>query len=78
MSRQIALRLADDLVEFIDQEVRDGHAGSRAEVVAHALEQERRRELALRDAAIYARQGEDPDLVALAEYAAQTSRDDLD
>jgi hypothetical protein len=36
-----------------------------------------RKSLALRDAAIYARQGEDPDLVALAEYAAQTSPDDL-
>ncbi len=75
MSRQIAVRLPDDLVEFVDRLVRNGTAGSRAVVVTRALERERRRTVAARDAAILARLGADPDMRGLAEFAAGTSLD---
>lgn len=78
MSKQIAVRLPDDLVEFIDRLVADGAARSRAVVVARAVDRERRREAAARDAAILARAGTDPDLDGLAAYAARTRLDDLD
>lgn len=71
------MRLPNDLVEFMDQRVEQGHAASRAAVVAHALDRERRLEIAARDAAILAKTGPDPDLDGLAEFAARTSLDDL-
>ncbi len=77
MSRQIAVRLADDLVEFIDRLVDDGQASSRAVVVARALDRERRRAIAAQDAAILSRARRDPGLDRLAEYAARTALDDL-
>lgn len=77
MSKQIAVRLPDDIVDFIDQLVHDGDAGSRAIVVARAIDRERRRAIAARDAAILAGAGTDPDLDSLAEYAARTPLDDL-
>lgn len=77
MTRQIAVRLAEDLVEFIDQLVADNLASSRAVVVARALERERRRQIAARDAAILSAAGTDADLDRLAEFAARTSLDDL-
>lgn len=70
MSKQIAVRLPDDLVAFLDRLVRDGQVSSRAAVVSRALERERRRETAARDAAILAQTDEDPDLDSLAEYVA--------
>lgn len=78
MTRQIAVRLPDDLVEFIDEHVEHGEATSRAGVVAHALERQRRQEIAARDAAILARADGDADLDGLADYAARTPMDDLD
>jgi Arc/MetJ-type ribon-helix-helix transcriptional regulator len=79
VSTQIAVRLPEELVEFIDRLVADGRAPSRAAVVSQALQRERRRELAARDAAILAGVTEnDDDLDALAEYAARTPLDDLD
>jgi Arc/MetJ-type ribon-helix-helix transcriptional regulator len=78
MSKQIAVRLPDDMVAFIDDLVAGGAAGSRAEVVAGALQRERRRQVAAKDAAILARAGTDHDLDRLAGYAAQVSFDDLD
>ena len=78
MSTQIAVRLPDDLVAFVDDLVRHGDATSRAAVVSRALERERRRRVAERDAAILASAGPDTDLDRLAEYAAATSMDDLD
>jgi Arc/MetJ-type ribon-helix-helix transcriptional regulator len=78
MSKQIAVRLADDLVEFLDQAVHDGRGRSRADVVSQAVERERRREIAERDAAILARpRPDESDLDALAEYAAKVPMDDL-
>jgi Arc/MetJ-type ribon-helix-helix transcriptional regulator len=78
MSKQIAVRLPDDLVEFIDQLVEHGAASSRAAVVAQAVDRERRREIAARDAAILARSPGDPDVDSLAQYAARIPMDDLD
>lgn len=78
MSAQIAVRLPEELVEFIDRLVADGRASSRAAVVSQALQRERRRELAARDAAILAVNGDDDDLDVLAEHAARTPFDDLD
>jgi Arc/MetJ-type ribon-helix-helix transcriptional regulator len=54
MSTQIAVRLPDDLVAFVDGQVQAGEVPSRAAFVARALERERRRLTAERDAAIYA------------------------
>lgn len=79
MSKQIAVRLPDEIVDFIDSLVAQGLASSRAAVVGRALERERRREIAVRDAAILAAVGrrDDNDLDALAAYAAQVPLDDL-
>jgi Arc/MetJ-type ribon-helix-helix transcriptional regulator len=70
MSKQIAVRLADDLVEFVDEVVGSGREPSRAAVVTTALERERRRATAARDVEILATTGPDPDLAGLAEFAA--------
>jgi len=68
MSTQIAVRLPDDTVAFLDRLVAEKKAASRAEIIARALERERRREMAARDAAILAESGEDPDLAGLIRY----------
>jgi Arc/MetJ-type ribon-helix-helix transcriptional regulator len=52
MTTQIAVRLPDDIVEFLDQLVAQGHAKSSAAAVTGALEQDRRRRMAEHDAAI--------------------------
>lgn len=70
MSKQIAVRLPDELVEFLDELIESGAERSRAAVVTRALERERRRRLAERDAAILKRTGADPELAGLAGYAA--------
>ena len=71
MSTQIAVRLPDDTVAFLDRLVREKKAGSRAEIIERALERERRREIAARDAAILAESGEDPDLAGLIRHMTQ-------
>jgi Arc/MetJ-type ribon-helix-helix transcriptional regulator len=68
VSTQIAVRLPDDTVAFLDRLVREKKAASRAEIIERALERERRREMAARDAAILAESGEDPDLAGLIRY----------
>jgi Arc/MetJ-type ribon-helix-helix transcriptional regulator len=75
MSKQIAVRLPDDLVDFVDEVVDSGTERSRATFVARALERERRRLTAARDAEILASAGPDPDLHKLAEYAAGLGHD---
>lgn len=76
MSKQIAVRLPDDIVDFVDGLVAEGVAPSRAGVVHRALERERRRAVAARDAAILAGGADDPDdLQRLAEYAAGSPLD---
>jgi Arc/MetJ-type ribon-helix-helix transcriptional regulator len=69
MSTQITVRLPDVLVSYIDAEVTAGEATSRAAVVARAVERDRRRRIAERDAAVYARVGDDPDLAAFTRHA---------
>jgi Arc/MetJ-type ribon-helix-helix transcriptional regulator len=78
MSKQITVRLPDELVDFMDQLVGDNKAASRASVVARAMERERRRELAARDLAILTEHGDYPDLDVLAGAAAGTVLSDLD
>jgi Arc/MetJ-type ribon-helix-helix transcriptional regulator len=68
MSKQIAVRLSDELVDFVDVLVESGAGRSRAAVVTKALERERRRMLAARDAEILASEGPDPDLAQLAAH----------
>lgn len=75
MSKQIAVRLPDDIVEFVDGLVSDGEATSRAMVVNRALERERRRAIAVRDAAILAGADDDPDMQRLAEHVVSASLD---
>lgn len=72
MSKQIAVRLPEDLVDFVDDQVKEGRARSRADVVTTALARERRRERAARDLAILNadRNSDDPDgLDELARFA---------
>lgn len=52
MSTQIAVRLPDDLVAFLDASVKSGVAPSRAALVARAVEREMRRQRAEGDVAI--------------------------
>jgi len=77
MSTQIAVRLADDVVEFIDELVRRGEAKSRAAVVSRALDRDRRRRVAERDATILSREAADTEMDELAQFAATTPMDDL-
>jgi|SRR5271154_221754 Arc/MetJ-type ribon-helix-helix transcriptional regulator len=67
VSTQIVVRLPDETVAFLDWLVAEKKAASRAEIIARALERERRREMAARDAAILAESGEDPDLAGLVQ-----------
>ena len=70
MSKQIAIRLSDELVAFVDKIVESGRERSRAAVVTRALEREQRRMVAARDAEILAATGPDPEIEGLADYAA--------
>ena len=70
MSKQIAVRLPNELVDFVDEIVASGAERSRAAVVTSALKRERGRAVAARDAQILARSGHDPELAGLAEHAA--------
>jgi Arc/MetJ-type ribon-helix-helix transcriptional regulator len=78
MSKQIAVRLPDELVDYIDRVVAAGAASSRAAVVVAAIDRDRRRQRAERDAAILAAEAADGDLDELAEYQAQVPMPDLD
>jgi len=75
MTKQIAVRLPDELVSFIDSVVQEGGAASRADLVFRALERERRRFLAERDIALLT--GGAPDDLDGIEGAA-APLDDLD
>lgn len=52
MSIQIALRLPETVVEYIDAQVEAGRAKSRSDVVARFVERDRRRERAASDVEI--------------------------
>lgn len=75
MSRQIAVRLPEEIVEFVDELVSEGKASSRAAVVSRALERERRRALAAREVEILIESGDYPDMDGLAEHVAQSPVD---
>ncbi|MBH5143501.1 hypothetical protein [Rhodococcus erythropolis] len=49
MSTQIAVRLPEEIVAFLDSECSGGHAKSLAQVALRALERAQRRQLAGRD-----------------------------
>jgi Arc/MetJ-type ribon-helix-helix transcriptional regulator len=74
VSTQIAVRLPDELVAFLDSEVAAGEAPSRAAIVARALERERRRRAAEADARVLTA-SPDRDLDALAVWSASRSVD---
>lgn len=71
MTTQIAVRLPDDLVDFLDKTVSQGGAPSRAAIVTEALEAERRRQAAINDARLLAESGTEDDLDDLVAWSAQ-------
>lgn len=71
MSKQIAVRLPDDIVDFMDDLVAKGDEASRATIVLRALKRERRRLGTLRDIEILKRLGPDEDMDVLAAYSAR-------
>lgn len=75
MSKQIAVRLPEEIVDFVDGLVSEGKARSRAVVVGRALERERRRAMAARDVAILSGSDGDPDMDRLAEHVVRTPLD---
>jgi len=68
MSTQIAVRLPDELVAFLDRTVASGQAPSRAAIVASAVEREMRRLLAERDAHLLREHGGADDLDDLVQW----------
>jgi Arc/MetJ-type ribon-helix-helix transcriptional regulator len=68
MSTQIAIRLPDEMVAFLDKAVAEGKAASRAALVGVALEREMRRQAAESDAAILREQGTADELDALVTW----------
>ena len=76
MSTQIAVRLPDEMVAFLDHAVASGTAPSRAALVASALEREMRRLAAVRDAEILGELGAADDLDPLVAWSA--SRVDME
>jgi predicted transcriptional regulator len=69
MSKQIAVRLPDELVAFVDG-LAEREDVSRAAIVTRALERERRRAVAARDVEILTSHGSAGDLHELAEHLA--------
>ena len=79
MTKQIAVRLPDELVDYIDSAVRSGQARSRADLVSRALDRERRQAMAERDVEILRSASADRDeFDGLAEYAVRQPLDHLD
>ncbi len=70
MSTQIAIRLPDEMVAFLDRTVASGRAPSRAAIVASAVEREMRRLLAEQDARMLAEHGSADDLDDVVRWAA--------
>ena len=75
MTKQITVRLPDDIVSFIDHMVEEGDASSRAAVVSRAVARERRRDLAEQDARILSKSASDDDLDDLAKYVVRMPPD---
>jgi len=71
MSTQIAVRLPDDVVAYLDRAVAEGRAPSRAALVTRALERQMRADAARTDAAILTETGADDDLDDLVAWSSQ-------
>ncbi len=78
MSTSVPVRLNDDELSTLDELVRQGLAANRSDAIKRAIDRDRRRLAALRDAEIYAQQGEDGDLTEFTAAAAATPLTDLD
>ena len=68
MTKQIAVRLPEELVEFVDTLVAEGMASSRAVVIARALTHEQRRIRIAKDVAILSGSYVTDDFDELANY----------
>lgn len=68
VSTQVAVRLPDEMVAFLDRAVASGKAPSRAALVAAALEREMRRQAAERDAQLLLETGAADDLDDLVQW----------
>lgn len=69
MSTQIAVRLPDEMVAFLDRAVASGAAPSRAAVVAAAVEREMRRLAAEHDAHVLREHGAVDELDDLVQWS---------
>ncbi len=69
MSTQIAVRLPDEMVAFLDRTVATGKAPSRAAFVAAAVEREMRRQAAEQDAQVLRERGPADDLDELVNWS---------
>lgn len=69
MTTQIAVRLPDEMVRFLDRSVASGKASSRAALVAVALEREMRLQAAQQDAQVLKKQGTADDLDELVAWS---------
>ncbi|WP_151526835.1 hypothetical protein [Serinicoccus kebangsaanensis] len=69
MTIQIAVRLPEDVVRFLDLSVASGRAASRAALVTRALEREMRRQAALRDVEVLTEHGPGDDLDELVSWS---------
>lgn len=74
MSTQIAVRLPDDVVKFLDAAVASGRVPSRAALVTSAVEREMRRQAADQDAALLRQHGAADDLDDLVDWTAEHAR----
>jgi Arc/MetJ-type ribon-helix-helix transcriptional regulator len=69
MTTQIAVRLPDEMVAFLDRTVASGKASSRAALVAAAVEREMRRQAAEQDARVRREHGAADDLDDLVQWS---------
>jgi len=69
MTTQIAVRLPDEMVAFLDRNVAAGKASSRAALVAAAVEREMRRQAAVQDAEVLRQHGAADDLDDLVQWS---------
>lgn len=65
MGTQITIRLSDEQVAFLDEQVSSGLVRSRAELVARSIEHTQRLVAYARDDAVYAERGDYDDLEGL-------------
>ncbi len=72
MTTQIAVRLPNNVVAFLDKGVSEGLAPSRAALVARAVEREMRRQAALSDVRILREHGSADDLDDLVSWSASS------